>query len=446
MINRKLLLASTVITGAVATSCTQSQNQTESKPNVIVFLTDDQGYADLGCYGAEGFETPNIDNLAKDGIKFTSCYAPASVSTPSRAGLLTGRYPKKAKLHKAVLFPFSENGLEQKEYTMGEMFKSVGYKTHCIGKWHLGHHPQYMPLKHGFDDFYGVPYSNDMHEYNYAHVPFQSPPLPVYRNEKQVDAGPDQHYLTKMYTEEAVKIIKESKKDEPFFMYLAHNMPHNPIFASENFEGKSKLGLWGDVIMEIDWSMGEIIKELKKQGLYENTIIVFSSDNGPRKPNKVLKGSAKPLRGYKTQTWEGGMRVPGIVTWPARIPKNTISDQMISFMDLLPSFETIVGAKTPANHQYDGKDVSQHFLNPKTAVEDKPFFYYAKNGKLEAVRKGDWKLHVGKHNYEIQGEFPISLYNLKEDIGEANNLAEAKPEMVKELQKLVDMENNKYNY
>lgn len=438
----KLILGSGLLAGGFLTSC--SHNHQEQKPNIIVFLTDDQGYADLGCYGAEGFETPHIDQLAQNGVRFTNFYAPASVSTPSRAGLLTGRYPKRANLHEAVLFPFSKGGLEQREYTMAEMFKSAGYKTHCIGKWHLGHQPQFMPLKHGFDDFYGVPYSNDMHEYFYSHNNFQSPPLPLYQNEELVKQGPDQHYLTKIYTEQAVKLIKESNKEEPFFLYLAHNMPHDPIFASENFEGKSKLGLWGDVLMEIDWSMGEIVKALKEKGLLENTMIVFTSDNGPRRNNEILKGSAKPLRGFKTQTWEGGMRVPGIISWPAKVPKNKISSEMASFMDLLPSFETIVGAHTPKNHFYDGKDISKHILNPSVHIEERAFFYYAKNGKLEAVRKGDWKLHIAKHNYEKKEKFPISLYNLKEDISESKNLAQQKPEIVEELKKLIEKENNSY--
>ena len=307
-------------------SCQSSKNQIENQPNIIIFFTDDQGYADLGSFGAEGFETPHLDQLAKEGIRFTNFYVPATVCTPSRVGLLTGRYPKRAGLHEAVLFPFSEGGMALSEYTMAEMLKDAGYATSMIGKWHLGHQQEYMPNNQGFDSFFGVPYSNDMDNYYYKEIDFQSPPLPLYRDTVLIENGPDQDYITKRYTDEAVKLIKE-RKNKPFFLYLAHSMPHLPLHASPAFRGKSELGLYGDVIMELDWSAGEIVKALKAEGIYENTIFIVTSDNGPR------VGSAKPLRGLKAETWEGGQRVPGIISWPANISAGQINHEMISTLD-----------------------------------------------------------------------------------------------------------------
>jgi len=270
-----------------------SSEKSNSKPNIIIFFTDDQGFADVGCYGAEGFETPNFDKLATEGIRFTNFYVPATVCTPSRAALLTGKYPIRVGLHEGVISPYSTHGLDPKEYTLAEMLRDNGYTTSCIGKWHLGHQEKYMPNNQGFDAFYGVPYSNDMDGHYYKHNDFQSTPLPFYRNTELIGEGLDQRYLTKMYTEETVKQIKNRSAEKPFFIYLAHNMPHTPLFASEKFKGKSKKGLYGDVIMELDWSAGEIVKTLKEEGIYDNTIFIFTSDNGPR------VGSAKPLRGQK---------------------------------------------------------------------------------------------------------------------------------------------------
>lgn len=410
--------------------------QDDKKPNVIIFFTDDQGYADLGCYGATGFETPNLDALAESGIRFTSLYAPATVCTPSRAGLLTGLYPKRTNLHEAVIFPYSTHGLPPESYTLAELFEDNGYSTACIGKWHLGHQPEFMPNRQGFDYFYGVPYSNDMDGHYYRHNNFQSPPLPVYRNESIIEEGPDQRYLTKRYTEESIQLIK-NRGDEPFFIYLAHNMPHTPLHVSEQFEGKSKMGLYGDVIMELDWSMGEIIRTLKEEHIYENTIVVFSSDNGP-----ISNRSARPLRGTKATTWEGGQRVPGLIAWPQEIPANKVSDEMVTLMDLFPTFVDILEDTDSEKRSFDGISLLQLLRSPeKTKLESRPFLYYARNGQPEAIREGEWKLHVQKSRGWHQDSIAFSpqLYQLGIDMGEQNNVINEHPDIFKQMQD--DLEN-----
>lgn len=412
-----------------------AQASSAGPPNIIVFFTDDQGYADVGSFGAEGFETPHLDTLAKDGIRFTQFYVPATVCTPSRAALLTGSYPKRVGLHEAVLFPFSTTGLSPDEYTLAEMLRDGGYATACVGKWHLGHQRKFMPNQQGFDHFYGVPYSNDMDGHFYPHNGFQSPPLPLYRNEQVIERAPDQQYLTKMYTDETVRLIK-NRTDEPFFIYLAHNMPHTPLHASGAFRGKSQLGLYGDVIMELDWSVGEIVKALKEEGLYENTLFVFTSDNGP------ALGSASPLRGKKGQTWEGGQRVPAIAVWPKVIPAGKTSDEIVSSLDLYPTIARFAGTALPTNTILDGRDISRLLSSPdSTKLPDHPFYYYARDGQPEAVRLGRWKLHlkkvVGGRDPKNQGDFPISLYDLQNDIGEQHNVAQQHPAIVKKLAALI---------
>jgi arylsulfatase A-like enzyme len=419
-------------------SLVSCNKQAEEKPNIIIFFTDDQGYSDVGVYGSKGFDTPNIDQLAKEGIMFTDFYVPATVCTPSRAALLTGKYPKRLNMHEGVLSPFSETGLSTSEYTLAELLKDKGYTTSCIGKWHLGHLDQFMPNNQGFDEFYGVPYSNDMDSYYYAHIDFQSPPLPFYRNKEKIGEGLDQSQLTKMYTTEAVKQIKERKKDAPFFMYLAHNMPHTPLYVSESFSGKSEKGLYGDVIMELDWSMGEVIKALKEEGVYDNTIIIFTSDNGPE------IGSAKPLRGKKAQTWEGGQRVPGIITWPNKIPSGEVNSQVVSTLDIFPTLAKVSGAVLN-KQDLDGRNILEFLKDPKSIeLDEHPLYYYARNGTLEAMRLGDWKLHVSKSlgwNNQQDGMFVEALYNLKTDIQEQHNVADEYPDVVRKLkQQMLDFD------
>jgi arylsulfatase A-like enzyme len=409
----------------------------DNRPNIIIFFTDDQGYADLSCYGAEGFQTPNLDRLASEGIMFTDFYVPATVCTPSRAGLLTGRYPLRSGLHEAVIYPFSEHGLAASEYTLAEMLREGGYSTGIIGKWHLGHaSEEYHPLNHGFEYFFGVPYSNDMDSYYYRHNDFQSPPLPVYRNMDLVEEGPDQCYLTQMYTREAISFIKR-EKDGPFFLYLPHSMPHAPLHVSENFKGKSEKGLYGDVIGELDWSAGELVRVLKEESLYENTIFIFTSDNGPQ------YGSAFPLRGKKASTWEGGQRVPGIIVWPQRIPGANVSKEFVSTMDLLPTLASIAGIEFENSLVFDGMDISDHLFNPEDSLlPDRAFYYFGRDGDIEAVRRGDWKLHISKRGIE---DFEPALYNLSEDISESVNLADNNPDMVEELRSLIEAFNKSLN-
>lgn len=403
------------------------------QPNIIIFFTDDQGYGDLGCYGATGFKTPNIDKLAQEGIKFTNFYVAASVCTPSRAALLTGKYPKQVGLHKGVLLPYSETGLSPEETTLPELLKPLGYNTACIGKWHLGHHQQFMPNNHGFDYYYGVPYSNDMDRHLYKHNNFQSPPLPVYENNEMVEEGPNQDFLTKMWTEASVEYI-HTQKDKPFFLYLAHNMPHTPWHASESFRGMSERGLYGDVIQELDWSMGKIVHALKEEGIYDNTIIIFTSDNGPVTRHKN-GGTAGPLRGSKGTTWEGGLRVPGIISWPAKVPHGKVCEQPVTTMDLLPTLTALAGGQVPDSLNISGHDIQKILFEPEKETEEVfEMLYYATNGKPEAICQGDWKLHISKsRGWTEEGEFPVSLFNLKDDIGETKNVAGQNQELVKTL-------------
>ncbi|MFV0539632.1 MAG: sulfatase [Aestuariibaculum sp.] len=412
------------------------QNTEHKKPNIIIIFTDDQGYGDLSCYGATDLSTPNIDNLANQGIRFEQFYVPASVCTPSRASILTGKYPKKVGLHKEVIYPYSKTGLAPEETTIAEALKTQGYATACIGKWHLGHEKQFMPNNQGFDYFYGVPYSNDMDRYFYEKNQYQSPPLPVYLNEELVSEGPNQDFLTKMWTDATVNYIDKNSQ-APFFIYLAHNMPHDPWHASDKFKGSSQRGLYGDVIQELDWSVGEIVKKLEAENILENTIIVFTSDNGPATRFKN-GGKAKPLRGGKASTWEGGMRVPGIISWPAKIPKGIVTKTPVSTLDLFPTLIEMTGGKIPNKSAIDGRDISKLLWYPdKTFKKKFELLYYGRNGDLEAFTNGEWKLHIKKRLgwKKSDGEFPISLYNLKDDIAETHNLALKNPKQVEKLKK-----------
>jgi arylsulfatase A-like enzyme len=417
--------------GGSITACVRDPKP--AQPNFIVFFTDDQGYGDVGVYGAEGFQTPHLDAMASRGLLFTDFYVPATVCTPARAALLTGCYPKRVGLHEAVLYPFSEHGLNPGETILPELLSPLGYRTACIGKWHLGHHPEFLPDRQGFDTIFSVPYSNDMDRHQYRNPPFSSPPLPLLGNDGLIESGPDQRYLTRRYTEAAVQFIEEHR-DRPFFLYVAHSMPHLPWHVSERFQDTSERGLYGDVIQEIDWSMGEILDALQEAGLEAKTLVIFTSDNGPVLGEKA--GSAGPLRGRKAQTWEGGTRVPCLALWPGFIPGGTVCREVATVMDLLPTFVTLAGGRIPAGRAIDGFDISALLQKPRT--EPSPYdalYYYSRDGTLEAIREGDWKLHTAKsRGWETkQGPFPVSLFNLRDDIGESRNVAGQYPELVARL-------------
>lgn len=438
-------------------------------PNLIIIFTDDQGYGDLGCYGAQGFETPHIDQMAEEGIRFTDFYVAAGVCTPSRAALMTGCYPKRLGLAYRVLFPYSTTGLNPEEITLAELLKSRGYATGAIGKWHLGHRTPFLPTRQGFDTYFGIPYSNDMGSHPYGKnlawldSNYVSPPTPILENETLVESQPDQHWLTQRYTQKALEFI-ETHQDRPFFLYLAHAMPHVPIAASPDFAGQSDHGLYGDVIEEIDHSVGQILAQLKSLGIDENTWVIFTSDNGPQtwedsswgwtwtpenegrntraQPGyRYRSGSPGPLRGRKNTTWEGGQRVPCVMRWPARIPGGQVSSQVVTSMDIFPTMAALVGIPLPEARRIDGKDIGPILHGQVGAVSPHVAFYYYRDDRLQAVRSGPWKLHVyrpewGEANFMGQG--PPLLFNLEQDPGESRDLAARYPGVVSQLQALAD--------
>jgi len=412
------------VTAAAVLGC--SKEASPAKPNFVLIFTDDQGYADVGCFGAEGFQTPNLDRMAEEGMKFTDFYVGASICSPSRAALLTGCYPPRVSITK-VLFPRDNVGLNPEEVTIADVLKTRGYATACIGKWHLGHLPKFLPTQQGFDYYFGLPYSNDM-------WPKQSrkyPPLPLIEGQEPIELEPDQSQLTRRYTEKAIEFIKQNK-DKPFFVYLPHTMPHVPLYASEKFAGKSKNGIYGDVIEELDWSVGEILNALKELGLDERTLVIFTSDNGPWLSKKDHGGSAKPLRDGKFSTYEGGMREPCIMRWPGSIPAGTVCSEISATIDLLPTFAKLAGAKPPADRIIDGRDISALMTNVKAKTPHEAFYYYREK-KLGAVRSGDWKLVFANSKVD-----PPALYNLKDDISEQHDVSAKHPDVVEKLSKLAD--------
>ena len=413
--------AALTIPGCATSERTPGRPSAADKPNFIVIFTDDQGYADVGCFGAEGFETPNIDHMAAEGAKFTSFYSAAPVCTPARAALLTGCYPQRVSMPR-VLFPKDKIGLNPGEITIADILKTHGYATCCIGKWHLGHLPEFLPTRQGFDYYFGIPYSNDMN------------PVVLVENEQTIETKPDQSQLTRRYTEKAVEFIT-SNKDRPFFVYLPHTMPHVPLFASDAFKGKSKRGLYGDVIMELDWSVGQILNTIKQLGIDEKTLVIFTSDNGPWLSKGDHGGSAKPLRDGKFATYEGGMREPCVMRWPGKIPAGMVCSEMATTMDFLPTFAGLVGATLPDGWIIDGKDIWPLMTDPKAKTPYEELFYYFE-GKLGAVRSGDWKLVL---EHKVHGRaISVGLYNLRQDISEEHDVSQQHPEIVRRLTALAE--------
>lgn len=439
------------IAGLYACSPGNSEtSQSGAKPNFVVIFVDDMGYGDLGCYGHPTIKTPNIDKMATEGQRWTNFYVAANVCSPSRAALLTGRLPVRNGMDtqkRRVFFPDSDGGLPQSEITIAKMLKEADYQTACVGKWHLGHLEQYLPTSHGFDYYFGIPYSNDMDpttdlghyracldpEIEYFNVPLM-------RNTEIIERPANQHTITKRYTEEAVNFIS-GNKDKPFFLYLAHSMPHVPLFASEDFLGKSERGLYGDVIEELDWSVGQILSTLKQEGLDKNTFVVFTSDNGPWVVLDHHGGSAGLLYGAKATSYEGGMRVPGIFWWPGRIKPAVIHDKLGSTLDLLPTIAKLAGLSLPDDRTFDGYDISSVLLEEQGNPRDEMLFYHGL--EVFAARKGDYKLYFYRNNPKGYPERlakldSVQLFHLQHDPSERFNLAGQYPGIVREITEMVE--------
>ncbi|MBI4662548.1 MAG: sulfatase [Verrucomicrobia bacterium] len=418
----------------------------QSKPNFILINIDDLGYADIEPFGSKLHRTPNLSRMAAEGMKLTSFYA-APVCSPSRASLMTGCYPKRVGIP-AVLFPGNATGLNAREHTVAELLKARGYATACIGKWHLGDQPEFLPTRHGFDSYFGLPYSNDMGpaadgvKSNLGDPlpkPGKSPgqpPLPLLRNEAVLQRvlANDQTTLAARYTEEAVKFLR-TNQDKPFFLYLPHTAVHFPLYPGKAFQGKSRNGLYGDWVEEVDWSVGQILQTVRELQLSDKTFVCFVSDNGgtPRAVNS-------PLRGNKASTWEGGMRVPAIAWWPGKIPAGASSDAVASMMDILPTLVKLAGGEMPADLKIDGHDLWP-VLSGQSKTSTYEAFYYFNGNRLDAVRSGSWKLQLltpGRPaqpaNTALQ---PPKLYNLNNDLGETTDVAAQNPDVVKTLQEFV---------
>jgi len=421
------------------------------KPNFVVIFCDDLGYGDLGCFGNPVIRTPHLDRMAAEGQRWTNFYVGASVCTPSRAALLTGRLPVRNGMMSArrrVLFPDSKGGLQKSEVTIAECLKSVGYATAAVGKWHLGHLPEFLPLAHGFDSYWGIPYSNDMDARggfpNYRQrarkdpsyvAPIKQYHVPVIQDTKVVERPANQHTITGRYTDKGVEFIR-ANKDKPFFLYLAHSLPHIPLYAGKEFRGKSRRGIYGDVIEEIDAGVGKILSTLRELKIDEKTLVVFTSDNGPWLPFNTHGGSAGLLREGKGTTFEGGMREPTVFWWPGKM-KPAVQMEMGTTMDLLPTFCSLSGAKAPADRTLDGYDLSGLLLG-KSAKGPRNSVQYWREEKLYAIRVGPWKAHfITQGCYGIGEKKTVhatpQLYNLAEDPSEKYNVAADHPDVVKRL-------------
>ena len=394
-----------------------------SNPNIIYILTDDLGYGDIGVYGATDIKTPNIDYLAKNGVLFTDFYSASSVCTPSRAGLLTGRYPQRMGVN-GVFFPESFQGMPADEFTIAEMLKEKNYKTGLIGKWHLGHHQSFLPLSQGFDEYFGIPYSNDMESVVYM------------RGNKVFSHTVDQTQLTKTYTQEAIDFIDRAK-EQPFFLFFSHNMPHVPLYASDDFLGSSDRGLYGDVVQEIDWSVGQIIQKLKDDDLLNNTLIVFSSDNGPWLVMEDHSGSSGGLREGKMYSFDGGMKVPLIAMWASYIPSNIRVVEMANQLDWFPTIAEITGFKIPKYLLVDGVSIAKVLNN--TEKREAEGFLFLEYEELTGFRKGDWKVKRPSKSFEgtwwknASSGHDSLLFNLKNDPFEIDNLFDANKEFARKL-------------
>lgn len=441
-----------VLLSLSAIACITNNKKHNSKPNVIIIFTDDQGYEDVGCYGSPDIITPHLDKMAENGIMLTDFYAAQAVCSASRAGLLTGCYPNRLGIHGAFM-PNSKKGLHLDEVTIAEMLKEQDYHTAHYGKWHLGDHPDYMPNQHGFDDFFGILYSNDMWPYHPQQGPiFNFDILELYENKKVIDTLQDQSLLTTQITTKSVQFI-EDHKDDPFFLYIAHPQPHVPLFVSDKFKGQSKRGLYGDVIMEIDWSVGQVMEALEKHNLIENTIVIFASDNGPWLSYGDHSGRAHPLREGKGTALEGGQRVPCIIQYPGTImPNRKVSTPMMN-IDILPTIAHLTHSNLP-NKPIDGKNVWTIWTGESDISPHEAYYYYYHVNELHGVRYKNWKMyfphryrtlnnrHGGEKGIPVKYEYndmtSIELYNLEEDISETNNVAAIHPDVITEVSALAN--------
>lgn len=434
-------------------SCISSIAQAETPPNIVVIFCDDMGWGDLGCFGNPTIRTPRLDQLAHEGQRWTQFYVAAPVCTPSRAALLTGRYPIRNGMTSAkrgVLFPDSGGGLPSAEITLAELLKQKNYATGIVGKWHLGHLPQYLPTTQGFDQYFGIPYSNDMDKTGgpgykaeivkddsyYPETAHYN--VPLMRNTEIIERPADQNTIVRRYTDEAIAFIK-ANQNRPFFLYLPHNLPHIPLFASAKFRGKSARGLYGDVVEEIDFNVGRIIDTLRELKLEKNTLVVFTSDNGPWLAFDTHGGSAGPLRAGKGTTFEGGQRVPTIFWWPEHI-RPSVQHGLGSTLDFMATFATLTGSQVPNDRKLDSYDLSSTLLRNEPSPR-KEFFYWT-NAELHAARLGPWKLHIKTRepvNYS-KAVVPSKpeLYHLEHDLSEKHNLADKHPEIVAQLMELME--------
>ena len=430
-----------------------SDGPEERPPNIVVIFADDMGYADIGPYGNPTTRTPVLDRLAQEGQKWTNFYSAASVCSPSRAGLLTGRLPVRTGVGpthplRRVFFPNSTGGLPATEITIAELLKEKGYATTAIGKWHLGHEPEFLPMQQGFDSYYGIPYSNDMDAPGGLSVPwsvelfFEEPNLdywdvPLMQDETVLERPANQWNITQRYTDKALEFIDENK-DQPFFLYFAHSFPHTPVFATEQFWGKSPRGHYGDVVEEMDWSVGQIVDKLGELGLNENTLVVFTSDNGPWLIMREYGGTAGMLRDGKGTTWEGGMRAPAIFWWPGQIEPR-VEMGVGSALDLFPTIAAIAGIELPEDRIIDGVNLAPSLKGDVSSPRDTVFFYRLQD--VYAVRKGAYKAHfITESSYGGEGRVVLEeplLYNVDHDPSEAFNIADKHPEIVAELTALV---------
>ena len=420
-----------------------------AKPNFVIIFADDQGYGDLSCFGSKTIDTPNIDRIGKEGRKFTSFMVASPVCTPSRAALLTGCYPKRVGMHQHVLFPSSTKGLNPNEHTIADHLKGQGYATACFGKWHLGHHKEVLPTSNGFDTYFGIPYSNDMNHPDNKGKPrggwqgmdilWNDPKstltkwkTPLFEDEEIIEVPVDQRTITRRCTQKSIDFIK-ANKDKPFFVYLPHSMPHIPLYVPDEIRDPDPKNAYINTIEHIDSEVGRLLKTLDDLKLVDNTYVIYTTDNGPWLQFRHHGGSAGPLREGKGTTFEGGQRVPCVMRGPG-IPAGTVCDELTGTIDVLPTIAALTGKPLPAKHKVDGLDASGLWKGTAKKSPRKEFLHYTSRGDLEGIRSGNWKLLVKKprRNNAAKGQF--HLFDLANDMGEKNNLAEAKTEIVKDLQ------------